>query len=546
MDQIHDVISRNNHLICTIRLSTVTKKTFHITMEKKIALIIGGGPAGLTAAYEFLEHTNIQPIVIEMSAFWGGISRTEAHNGNRIDIGGHRFFSKSDEVMQWWQNILPIYSETNEIAITYQNKKKTIEIDCNDQLIENDSILLVRKRKSRIFYNKSFFNYPISLNFKNLVKLGFWNSILIGCSYLNAILFPIKNIKTLEDFFINRFGNRLYKTFFKDYTEKVWGVQCTEISAEWGAQRIKGLSVFKSIWNAIKKPFQSKNKDIHQKNKETSLIEYFLYPKYGPGQMWETVAKKISAKGGVLQQNSKVIKINIEENLVTSVEIKNTLTEETEVVKTDYCISTMPVNELITAIGCNIPMEVQAVSDGLMYRDFITVGLLLDQVNYPLDDNWIYIQENYVKVGRLQIFNNWSPFMVKDNSKTWVGLEYFCTANDDIWNMDTATLIALATKEMIELGFINNNETVLDSKIIKVPKAYPAYFGSYNNFDTIKSFTNTFTNLFLIGRNGMHKYNNQDHSMLTAIKTVQNIKNNITDKESIWSINTEDEYHEKR
>ena len=526
-------------------LSTVLKKEFNTKMEKKKAIIIGGGPAGLTAAYEFLAHTDIQPIVIEMSAFWGGISRTEVHNGNRIDIGGHRFFSKSDEVMQWWQNILPIYSEKKQVSISYQNKKKILAIDSNDQLNENDNVLLVRKRKSRIFYNKSFYDYPISLNFQNLVKLGFWNSVFIGISYCKAAIFPIKNIKTLEEFFINRFGNRLYKTFFKEYTEKVWGVTCTEISAEWGAQRIKGLSIFKSIGNAIKKTFESKKTDINQKKTETSLIEYFLYPKFGPGQMWETVAKKVSDKGGILKQNYKVIKINFLENAVTSVAIENTQTKETEIIQADFCISTMPINELIEALEYPVPTAVKTVSDGLMYRDFITVGLLLSKVNYTLEDNWIYIQENYVKVGRLQIFNNWSPFMVKDKNKIWVGLEYFCTINDDIWQMDAAELLNLATKEMIDLGFIDNKETVLDSKIIKVPKAYPAYFGSYDNFDKIKSFTNTFNNLFLIGRNGMHKYNNQDHSMLTAIKTVQNIKNNTTDKESIWSINTEDEYHEE-
>lgn len=261
--------------------------------------------------------------------------------------------------------------------------------------------------------------------------------------------------------------------------------------------------------------------------------------------MWETVAKKVSDNGGILKQNHKVVKINFSENVVTSIEIENTLTKRIKIIKADFCISTMPINELINDLEFPIPIAVKTVSDGLMYRDFITVGLLLDKVNYTLEDNWIYIQENYVKVGRLQIFNNWSPFMVKDNSKTWVGLEYFCTTNDDIWNMNATDLLVLATKEMIDLGFINNKETVLDSKIIKVPKAYPAYFVSYQNYDIIKSFTNTFNNLFLIGRNGMHKYNNQDHSMLTAIKTVQNIKNNTTDKESIWSINTEDEYHEE-
>ncbi|MBP9792451.1 MAG: NAD(P)/FAD-dependent oxidoreductase [Flavobacterium sp.] len=516
-------------------------------MSKKTALIIGGGPAGLTAAYEFLKNTDIQPVVIEMSAFWGGISRTETQNGNRIDIGGHRFFSKSDEVMQWWQDILPIYSEEKELSITYHNQNKSIEISKNDDSDNNlDNILLVRKRKSRIYYNQKFFNYPISLNFETLQNLGFLNSILIGFSYIQAVIFPIKNVLTLEDFFINRFGNRLYKTFFKDYTEKVWGVPCNEISAEWGAQRIRGLSVTKTLLNALKKSLKLNKKTIQQKDTETSLIEYFLYPKYGPGQMWEVVADKIQEKGGILKQNSKVTAINFENNKVKNVQIENALTNQTEIIPLDYCISTMPVNELINSFNCNIPEDVKKVSDGLLYRDFITVGLLLDTINHDLEDNWIYIQENYVKVGRLQIFNNWSPFMVKDNTKTWVGLEYFCNITDDLWNKTNDSLVDLAIDEMIQLGFINDKNEVSDSKVIRVPKTYPAYFGTYSEFDTIKNFTNTFENLFLVGRNGMHKYNNQDHSMLTAMKSVQNIKNNVSDKENIWSINTEEEYHEEQ
>lgn len=516
-------------------------------MSTKKALIIGGGPAGLTAAYEFLKHTDIQPIVVEMSPFWGGISRTESQNGNRIDIGGHRFFSKSDNVMQWWQSILPIHSDEKELNITYHNQNKTIEVNPNNDFIDNpDNILLVRKRKSRIYYNKKFFNYPISLNFETLQNLGLFNSILIGISYIKVILFPIKNVSTLEHFFINRFGNRLYKTFFKDYTEKVWGVSCNEISAEWGAQRIKGLSVTKTLLNALKKSFKLNKKTIQQKDTETSLIEYFLYPKYGPGQMWEVVADKIEKNGGILKQNFKVVAINFENNKVKNVQIENAITNETEIIELDYCISTMPVNELINSFKYNIPDNVKNVSDGLRYRDFITVGLLLDSINYDLEDNWIYIQENYVKVGRLQIFNNWSPFMVKDNTKIWVGLEYFCDITDDLWNKPNDSLIALAIDEMIQLGFINDKNEVSDTKVIRVPKAYPAYFGTYSEFDTIKKFTNSFENLFLIGRNGMHKYNNQDHSMLTAMKTVENIKNNVFDKENIWSINTEEEYHEEQ
>lgn len=510
------------------------------------ALIIGGGPAGLTAAYELIKHSKVLPIVIEMSEFWGGISRTENHNGNRIDIGGHRFFSKSEIVMNWWQEILPICSDESSISISYQNDKKNIEIDGKNISDKDDNILLVRKRKSRIFFNKKFFEYPISLSFQTILSLGLFNTFLIGISYTKAVLFPIKKQTTLEHFFINRFGSRLYKTFFKDYTEKVWGVSCTEISSEWGAQRIKGLSVTKTLTNAVTSIFRNNKKDIRQKSTETSLIEYFLYPKFGPGQMWETVAEKVKKEGAILKQNTKVIAINIENNKVNSVVIENSLTKEIETIACDYCFSTMPIQELIKGFSCEVPMKVKEVAKGLIYRDFVTVGLLLNNVNFQLEDNWIYIQESYVKVGRLQVFNNWSPFMVNDADKIWVGLEYFCNQTDPIWHFSESEMVQLATDEMIQLGFVNSGENVLDAKVIKVPKTYPAYFGSYSDFNEIRNFTDTIENLFLVGRNGMHKYNNQDHSMLTAMQAVQNIINNNTDKSNIWSINTEEEYHEQK
>lgn len=513
---------------------------------KQTAVIIGGGPAGLTAAYELIKHSDVLPIVIEMSEFWGGISRTENHNGNRIDIGGHRFFSKSEIVMDWWQEILPIYSDDTSVQISYQNKSKKIEIEDQNISFKDDNILLVRKRKSRIFFNKKFFDYPISLSFQTILNLGFFNTFLIGLSYAKAVFFPIKKQITLEHFFINRFGSRLYKTFFRDYTEKVWGVPCSEISSEWGAQRIKGLSVTKTLTNAVKNIFKNSKNDISQKNTETSLIEYFLYPKFGPGQMWETVAKKVKNDGAILKQNSKIVAINVENNKVSSVIVENRFTKEKETIACDYCISTMPIQELIKDLSCPVPTKVKEVASGLMYRDFVTVGLLLDKINFKLEDNWIYIQESYVKVGRIQVFNNWSPFMVNDNTKIWVGLEYFCNETDEIWRYSEAEMIQFASEEMMKLGFINSVENVLDAKVIKVPKTYPAYFGSYSEFNQIRNFTDTIENLFLVGRNGMHKYNNQDHSMLTAMQAVQNIINNHADKSNIWSINTEEEYHEQK
>ncbi|HNP33687.1 MAG TPA: NAD(P)/FAD-dependent oxidoreductase [Flavobacterium sp.] len=508
----------------------------------KKALIIGGGPAGLTAAYELLNHTDIKPIVVEMSSNWGGISRTENHNGNRIDIGGHRFFSKSDEVMNWWQQILPIQTIEDKVKISYQNKEAAIKIE-NKNISNPDDVFLIRKRVSRIFYKGTFFDYPIKLNLTTLTKLGFFETVKIVLSYSRSILFPIKNVKTLEDFFINRFGKHLYKTFFKDYTEKVWGVPCNEISAEWGAQRIKSLSVYKTLLNYILKPFRKK--DLSQKKTETSLIEYFLYPKYGPGHLWTRVAEKIEEKGGDLIVDHKVISLSGSGNLKQCI-IENIHTKEIQQIDFDYCISTMPVKELIQAFTFEVPSEVKNVSENLIYRDFITVGLLLDETCFYLEDNWIYIQESYVKVGRIQVFNNWSPYLVKDNSKTWLGLEYFCNENDELWNLSNDEMVSLAAEELVKLGFIKNSKAVEDSTVIKVPKTYPAYFGAYSSFETIKEFTDTIPNLFLIGRNGMHKYNNQDHSMLTAIQAVQNIKNGVTSKDNIWSINTEEDYHEEK
>lgn len=514
-------------------------------MNTRSAIIIGGGPAGFTAAYEFLIHTDITPIVIEMSDHWGGISRTIDYKGNKIDIGGHRFFSKSDQVMNWWNTILPIYSQNKNINLTYQNKQSSIAINNDNSSIDDQNIMLVRKRKSRIFFYNTFFDYPISLSTSTIKKMGYKTTFTIVLSYIKSVLFPIKDEKTLEDFFINRFGKTLYTIFFKDYTEKVWGVSCDQISADWGAQRIKGLSITKSVLHFVKNLLPSTFVNLNQKKTETSLIEYFLYPKYGPGQMWEEVAKKVALQGGILKQNYKVIKINFDENTIRSVVVENQISKEILEIEADYFISTMPVNELLNSFSINIPEQVQHVSDGLMYRDFITVGLLVKKMNYQVEDNWIYIQEPKVKVGRLQIFNNWSPYLVKDSNTIWVGLEYFCNIGDDLWQNSNTQLVELAVNEMITLGFINR-EDVLDSTVIRVPKTYPAYFGTYDKFEIIRNFTDEIKNLFLIGRNGMHKYNNQDHSMLTAMQTVQNIKNNITDKSNIWQINTEQEFHEEK
>ena len=346
--------------------------------NKKTVAIIGGGPAGLTAAYELLKHTDFHPIIIEKSDYLGGISRTVQYKGNRIDIGGHRFFSKSDRVMNWWLDILPVEkTEANEINISYQNKSRKIT---TGGAIENpDEVMLVRKRKSRIYFKRSFFDYPITLSLDTIKKLGLFHTMKIGISYVWISLFPIKKEENLEQFFINRFGKVLYKTFFKSYTEKVWGVKCTDISADWGAQRIKGLSITKSIVHFIKKTFGKSKQDISQKGTETSLIEYFLYPKFGPGQMWEVVGRKIQAQGGKILMQSEVVHIhNNPENQIEHIKYKTSEGKLVEI-SVDYLISTMPIKDLISDLQIPAPETVEAVSAELMYRDFITVGVFIEK-----------------------------------------------------------------------------------------------------------------------------------------------------------------------
>jgi protoporphyrinogen oxidase len=399
------------------------------------AIIIGAGPAGLTAAYELLQHTDIVPIVLEATAQTGGLSQTVNYKGNHIDIGGHRFFSKSKAVMDWWQQILPI-DGSGPVDIQYQGKRATVSPAAAPQ--HPNEVMLVRNRLSRIYFLGKFFGYPLSLNGQTIRNLGIGRMVRIGCSYLWAKCFPRRQENSLEDFFINRFGKELYRIFFKDYTEKVWGVPTTQISAAWGAQRIKSLSLLKTLQHALFKS-RKKKQDIHQSGTETSLIEKFLYPKFGPGQMWETVAKKIEAKGGLIAYNQQVVRIFNNDKSISAVEVCEPATGHKAIYRADYFISSMPIQTLVAGLETPAPATVRAVSDNLAYRDFITVGLLLQKLKVQnpdgsrINDNWIYIQEKKVKLGRLQVFNNWSPAMVADPDTVWLGLEYFCNEGDALW-----------------------------------------------------------------------------------------------------------------
>ena len=515
------------------------------------AVIIGAGPAGLTAALELLRRTGVQPVVLEKSAYMGGISRTVNYKGNRIDIGGHRFFSKSDRVMDWWTSLLPVEHTGQTVhRLGYQNRERIMRpATAGPDPNASDLVMLVRPRKSRILYLRKLFDYPLSLNLDTLRQMGLARTVRSGFSYLASAIRPIRPEVTLEDFLINRFGRHLYQTFFKSYTEKVWGVPCDQISAEWGAQRIKGVSLRKALAHGVKKLVGAGSSDVRQKESETSLIEKFLYPKLGPGQLWEEVARKVCAAGGEVLTGWTACRIHTAGDRVTGVTARHE-NGELRLFPASYVFSTMPVRELVEALDAAAPQNAMDVSRGLMYRDFITVGLLLERFKVrergqSLTDNWIYIQEPDVQAGRMQIFNNWSPYLVQDASKVWIGLEYFCYETEDLWQLSDSQMIDLAVSEGEKIGILAR-EDVLDATVIRMEKAYPAYFGTYGRFSEIREFVDRYENLFLVGRNGMHKYNNQDHSMLTAMTAVDNIVAGRRDKSNIWSVNTEMEYHESR
>ena len=497
---------------------------------KKI-LIIGAGPAGLTAAYELLKDKTgeYDVTVLEATDRIGGISQTVAYHGNRMDIGGHRFFSKDDRVTAWWRQMMPTQGAPSFDDAKLHREKTLVPGGPDPE--KEDRVMLVRRRVSRIYYKKHFFDYPISMKKETLVNMGFGTTLKAGCSYMKSAVKKLPET-SLENFYINRFGRKLYSMFFEGYTEKLWGRHPREISADWGSQRVKGLS----IRAVLKDMLTPKSKKDAQKG-ETSLIEEFVYPKFGPGQLWEITAEEVRRLGGKILMEHPVAGLKTEGDRITAV------SGPWGEMEGDIVLSSMPVKDLVAGMP-GVPEDMAAIAAGLPYRDFVTVGLLVDRLNLKnetdiptlgniVPDCWIYVQDVGVKLGRIQIFNNWSPYMVADpENRVWIGLEYFCAEGDDFWNMPEEECVKMAAGELVTMGVIDSADQILDSHRERIQKAYP-YLDRYEN-------------LFCIGRNGQHRYNNMDHSMATAFEAVEDIRRGITDKRNVWNVNTEKTYHEEK
>lgn len=527
-----------------------------IEKKEKNILIIGAGPAGLSAAHRLLSNnqnkknendTKYNILILEADTQVGGISKTVEHNGYRMDLGGHRFFSKNQEVNDFWNEIMPLQGEPSYDDIINGRKLELNPNGPNPQLENN--VFLKRQRVSRIFYKRKFFDYPVSLKYSTLKNMGFLSTIKVGCGYLKSCVSK-KDESNLENFYINRFGKPLYSMFFEDYTEKLWGRHPNNISADWGAQRVKGLSIKALLKNMMPK---SKKKKQEQ---ETSLIEEFIYPKYGPGQFWEKVASEIEEMGGTIKYNCEVIKIIQENGKISTIVFKDENGNKKEV-HADYFMSSMPLKDLVVNMN-DVPQNINNIASKLPYRDFVTVGVLVDQlklknnnkkihtINHLIPDCWLYIQEPDVKMGRVQVFNNWSPYLLHDISNVWISTEYFCNEGDDFWNMTDEEASDFVIKELIKTGIISDEKDVKDTHRVKVKKAYPAYFDTYSNIDEVINYLNTINNLYCIGRNGQHRYNNMDHSMLTGFYAADDIINNLNNKDKIWNVNAEKEYHESK
>ena len=518
--------------------------------EMKKAFVIGAGPAGLTAAYELLRQSDEYEVtVFEESQHMGGISKTVNYKGNRMDMGGHRFFSKVPEVNEWWEKMLPMQGKPAYDDIRLERPVAVKEGGPDPE--KEDRVMLKRNRVSRIYFDQKFFDYPISLKWETFKNLGLKTDIIAAFSYLASVLHK-REEKSLEDFYINRFGKKLYSMFFENYTENLWGRHPSEIDPSWGAQRAKGLSVMAIIKDMFGKLLPNKE----NRHVETSLIESFSYPKLGPGELWDVTAAEIEKMGGKILKNCRVVSFEKDaDNHIVSLTYEHDGQQIRA--KADVFISSMPLKDLVGGMN-DVPAKEAAIAAGLPYRDYRTLGVLVPRLNLKnltkiktigniVPDNWVYVHDRTVKLGRFQIYNNWSPYMVVDLDHTvWIGLEYFCTEGDTLWNMTDEEFSRFAVDEIVKMGLIDSPKDVLDTHSESVKKAYPAYFDTYAEIDTLVAWLNTIDNLYCVGRNGQHRYNNIDHSMCTSFETVHNIVNGIRDRSNIWNVNTEKEYHETK
>ncbi len=513
----------------------------------KKALIIGAGPAGLTAAYELLTKSkDIEVVVFEESDCFGGISKTVNYKGNRMDMGGHRFFSKIPEVNAWWDHMLPMQGHPTYDDIILHRPMPVAEGGPDPE--KEDRVMLTRHRVSRILFDTKFYDYPISLKPETFKNFGLLTTLKVGFSYLGSMFHKLPE-DNLENFYINCFGRKLYSMFFEYYTENLWGRHPSEIDASWGAQRTKGLSIMGILKDFFGKLFKVKNRKVN-----TSLIEEFKYPKLGPGQLWDVTAAEVEKLGGTIIKNAKVTRVHKNaNNVLTSLTYEKDGQELT--MEGDYFISSMPVRDLVGGMN-DVPADAARIAAGLPYRDYMTLGVLVPKINLVnktnirtvnniVPDCWVYVQDRNVKLGRFQIYNNWSPYMIKDLEHTvWIGLEYFVNEGDEYWNMTEEEFAKIGVSEMIKLGLIDSPDVVLDVHMEKVKKAYPAYFDTYDEIDRLIDYLSSIENLYCVGRNGQHRYNNIDHSMVTSFEAVKNILTGSKDKKNIWSVNTEQEYHE--
>ena len=518
--------------------------------QSKTIIVVGAGPAGLTTAYELLAKSReFRVVVLEALDAVGGISRTIEADGNRMDLGPHRFFSKSKEATDWFLSMLPMQGAP---ALDDRNLgRPCVLAEGGPDPEKTDRVTLRRTRISRIFFRRKFFDYPISLKPRLFVNMGLWTTIVAGCSYARAVLLPREEC-SLEDFYVNRFGKKLYSMFFERYTENLWGRHPSQIDPSWGAQRVKGVSVLAVLKEALAKTLVAKGR----RNDESWLVDWFLFPKLGAGQLWETAAEKIRELGGEIRLGTRAVAFRRDgTGRVCTVTCERN--GERNEIPCDALVSSMPVKDLVAGFP-DAPADVSRIAAGLPYREYRILGAVLKRLRLRntttvktfgniVPDDWIYVHDRSVRMGRFQISNNFSPYVVRNpENEVFVGLEYFCSEGDDLWKMPDADFAALGVREMTAFGMIEGADDVVSTLSVRVEKAYPAYFDTYEEFPKLREWLDTVPNLYCVGRNGQHRYNNMDHSMCTGFEAARAILAGSSDRTALWNVNTEKEYHESK